>query len=402
MKISFKKSINYETFFILLLILVWTRLIIVSYVYQTICLIPGLKAFADYLKIFIYIFASVLSIPYMFKIIKIKDIIFFLIFFVLYFLNINMFSRTSLYLEKNMVEILFINLPAYFIGLGMIKEKHIQVLYNWSKVCIIAILLHFLIFGLQSEIGNSSNAENMSTAYRLLQHLCLITTMSFKNKWKNNILYIIIGFTLLLASGSRGALLCFIIMCICCYLLSGFTIKKIFLSLFILVTVLLIYFNLYHFLKIVSSFLQQLNLSTRIIDSFLTGNFMNDNGRYEIKNYMIKVLKNNHWHGLGIAGDRNLISWMAYSHNILIEMILSYAIVLGSAIILVLFVIVLRAYFFADITQRFFIISLIFGGGLFKLFLSSSYLMEFQFFMLLGYCIMIVRNTNKLKFIIRK
>ena len=388
-----KTKYSYEDFFILLMILVWTRLILVSYVYQTFCLIPGLSSVANILKISVYVIAVLGALQYLISKIRLLDIIVYLFIVIAYIINQDVFPRTAEYLQLNMVEILFISIPAYFVGLGMVKREYINILFKWSKISLIAIVLHFMVFGLQSDTTGSL-AEDMSLAYRLIPHLCLIAVYTFNEHKKSNWLYLIVGCFILLACGTRGAVLCFAVMCFACYLMSGFTRNKLIITTIGLTLLLFLYFNFSSFIMLIANFLQQFGLSTRIADALLLGNFTNDNGRFEIAEFMFQLVKDNNWKGFGIAGDRGWIPWMAYSHNIAIELIVSYGLLVGIILFIVILFIIARSFSIADFKQKCFIIAMIFGGGFFKLFLSSSYLLEFQFFMLLGYSVNIIRNRR--------
>ena len=72
--------------------------------------------------------------------------------------------------------------------------------------------------------------------------------------------------------------------------------------------------------------------------------------------------------------------------------------IIGTMILIIISVLLISAFVYSNKHEKAFLLVMIFGGGFFKLFLSSSYLLEFQFFMLMGYCLCLIRKYRKRKF----
>ena len=396
-KLGIKRKLNKEDCFIILLIMVWIRLIIVSYIYQAVLLIPHLSNFANVLKIGIYILVITLSLPFILKKIKFRDVIFGLFICIIFVVNISVYPQTAEYLTKN-ADLFAIAFFSFYVGLVMENDKCISVLYSWSQLCMVAIIIHFIVFGLQSEVANGAG-ENMGLAYRILPHFCLIAMYALNEKKVWDIVLSMVGGILLVACGARGALLCGILFLVFYGIFISSPKSKWLLFPVIGGVVIFIYSNLSFCVKILGSVMNSMGYSTRILDAVLTGVLFDDNGRSEIKQFMFDLALKKPWIGYGIAGDRGWSSWMTYSHSIWLELFVSYGFIIGTMILIIISVLLISAFVYSNKHEKAFLLVMIFGGGFFKLFLSSSYLLEFQFFMLMGYCLCLIRKYRKRKFL---
>ena len=367
-----KTKLKKEDFFKILLVLVWTRTILTSYVYQTLLRIPLIGDLALEIKYFVYILAILFALPALCKQLKISDYLFGLACLILYFINLNIFPKTHDYLITNGVSILCVSAAAYYIGVSLNKDEYITLLYKWSKVCIYMMLLYFFVIGFHSEEGREVS-ENMGMAYRLLPHLVLVLLYFLKYRKKNDLVATIIGTFLLLACGTRGPFIAVLIF-VAVYIAFFMELKRkwIFISIFGILAILLTV-SPGILLSPLTGIMDKLGLSTRIIDAFVSGNLNDDNGRNEIAFTMINLLKQNNYHGFGLAGDRGIVSWMAYSHNIVIVLMMTFGAAAGLLIFGLVVFIVVKALVLSNMVEREFIVSLIFGGSLFKLFLQQVF-----------------------------
>ena len=386
--------LSVEDRFKILLVLVWTRTILTSYAYQTLLRIPLISQFADGIKIFIFIISTLLAISIILKRLKLVDIFLGIVVVLGYYINIDLFPRTAEYLINNIIAILCIAFPAYYIGASMFKEEYIDVLYKWSRICLYAIIVYFLVFGFKAEVGRSE-AENMGVAYRILPHLVMVMLYAIKNRGKKDIILSIIGSVLLLACGTRGpvaGLVLFLAVYVVFFYQSR---KKWYLVMFLSIIALIMLIDLRILIEPITLLLEHFGFSTRVVNALLSGEITNDNGRNEIALTMMNMLKENNYHAFGLAGDRNIVSWMAYSHNIILELWISFGLYFGTFVFVLVCYILIRAIVLANYNEKGFIIALIFGGGFFKLFFTSSFLLEYQFFFLIGYCVRIIRKYRK-------
>lgn len=402
-KIKIRKltQLSGEDRFKILLVLVWTRTILTSYAYQTLLRIPFINQFADGIKIFVFIFATLFAMSVIIKRQKLVDIILGIVVVVGYFINIDLFPRTAEYLLNNVVTILCIAFPAYYIGISMCKEEYIDTLHRWSRICLYAIIVYFLVFGFKAEVGRAE-AENMGVAYRILPHLVMVMLYAVRKREKIDILLAIIGSVLLLACGTRGpvvGLALFLAVYVVFFYQSK---KKWYLVAGLSIVSLLMLVDMRILIDPISLLLEHFGFSTRVVNALLSGELANDNGRNEIAFTMMSMLKANNYHAFGLAGDRNVVLWMAYSHNIILELWITFGLYFGTFVFALICYILIRAVFLANSNEKGFIIALVFGGGFFKLFFTSSFLLEYQFFFLIGYCINIIRKYRKKRIVFNR
>lgn len=395
MKLPMKQGkITYKNAYLILLVLIWTRTSIVSYVFSTLRLFPVIGRYSDAIKIMLYLIASGLAIPYFTKKLKIRDYVFLMIVIIMYFFNVLFYTNTSDFLIENAIYILVINFSAYFIGVVMENDDDINIIYRCSQVSIIAFLLFFSIFGFQPE-ASRDNMENMGLAYRILPHACMVILYSLKNRKMLDVALSIISAVLVLACGVRGAiisLLAFVLVYVVIFY--HFRYKWSILSVVATVSAFLaIQFDKVAVYLII--LFNKFGLSTRVIETLMLGTTLEDEPRRRIKEWMFEAIQLHPYRGYGIAGDRNLIPTVVYSHAFWLEMWVSYGLLFGTIIMIVIFTVIIRAILKGNSNQVGFIVAMIFGGGLFKLIVSSSYLFEFEFFLLVGYSVGIIRRKNK-------
>nr|WP_142380780.1 O-antigen ligase family protein [Staphylococcus hominis] len=197
--------------------------------------------------------------------------------------------------------------------------------------------------------------------------------------------------------GSRGAILCitvFIILKI--MFLNG---KNKFYNLLIKVVVIvfvsLFIFNYKAILYELYLFLVNNNIESRTIQLFLSDELYLS-GRDSIYIVLIKYIIEHPIMGFGIGGDRRILSGEAvYAHNILIEVIGNFGLLIGLFVLFVLFTIILYALFnFKGKNKTMIIIWL--SIGFVHLFISSSYLIEMKFWIFIGLLINIMFIKTKI------
>jgi O-antigen ligase len=111
-------------------------------------------------------------------------------------------------------------------------------------------------------------------------------------------------------------------------------------------------------------------------------------GRDFLYKVVIEEVKNNPILGIGLAGDRRLIN--TYVHNIVLEILANFGTIIGSAFIILLALISFKTLFLSN-KKVFDMISIWISIGLVHLIISSSYLLDFKFWIFLGLAIRHIR-----------
>jgi len=243
---------------------------------------------ADGIKAAVYIVATIFALDVILKRQKIGDVIFGIAFIAGYFVNIDMFPKSQVYLMDNAVKILCIAVPAYYIGTSMDKDEYIDLLYKWSRICLCAIFVYFVIFGFKAEAGRPE-AENMGVAYRILPHLVTVLLYTLNEKRKSDIILSAIGLVLLLACGTRGPVIG-IVAFLVFYIVLFYHSKQKWLIVGILAAIsILMMVNIEILINPLISILEHFGFSTRVVNALLAGEISNDNGRNEIALTMMNV-----------------------------------------------------------------------------------------------------------------
>lgn len=139
-----------------------------------------------------------------------------------------------------------------------------------------------------------------------------------------------------------------------------------------------------------------LNLSTRILDKFISGELGNDSGRSSIKIVFYKILDNsNSITGIGYFGSQRF--GYIYPHDIILDFQLSYGYILGDILLASICCLCVLAIYYSKTKHERGMIIMMFSFTIIKLFLSSTFLTEMFFYALIGYCckILLDKKTQK-------
>ncbi|MDO5424009.1 MAG: O-antigen ligase family protein [Eubacteriales bacterium] len=134
--------------------------------------------------------------------------------------------------------------------------------------------------------------------------------------------------------------------------------------------------------------LNKSNINSRTIAMLLDGSFMNENGRDRISSMTLELIKNQGIFGSGAFGDRPLIGphyYWGYCHNIALEFLVDFGVILGTILLVVLAVKCITYYLNCDSWEQAGIFIAIFAVNI-KLFFSDTF-WGFSYFWLLLSCL---------------
>ena len=377
-------KITAEHFFGFFLTLFWGKDIIFSYIRAILVHIPYINYVADYIIPMLMFICLCFAFPYLIINISKNDILFVCGVLLIYILNILIFP-----LNEELTKIsgtFFLSVfPLYFIGLRFEAAKHWRILYIMSVVNIWAYTSYYLIFGSNSfDAYQGSYTSFMGRAYILLPQL-LCAFIGVLNK-KNilNIATAIMGFILLLMCGNRGSLV-LLLLFIVFYLLFNVDLKK---RIYVYVgTISVLGLLLYHYeillTMIVSTFVKY-GLSVRVFERLSAGTFFESSGRNVLIKELIPAIWDNPIIGYGLCSDRTITG--SYAHNYAFELWTAFGIIFGSIVLIATIFVIISAWIKSRDIESKGVLLLLICVGFFKLFISSSFLLEGLFFMLIGYC----------------
>ncbi len=138
--------------------------------------------------------------------------------------------------------------------------------------------------------------------------------------------------------------------------------------------------------EIIVSIATRMNISGRLIEMILSGDILSDSGRNRIWKIAIEIIKENGIRGAGFYGDRYIIGrsyYWGYCHNIFLELWIDYGTVMGTALIIILAVSILRM-FIKNQDDEWTVLLIIFLSCCVKLYFSNSFWYHKFFWGLLG------------------
>ncbi len=375
--------------FVVLASLIWTKGTLFVYFKSVMRQLPLFGLISDDIIIpFIVVLLVVMSIPFILRKLRITDIGLYIGIVLIYCFSYLINTDNGLFLSKNAGLILLNTVPVYFIGCSIQEEKMIDLFYKLSLCSIVCMFLY------NNFIGLLEKNEYMSEAYRILPHICLVIYYTLKKPRVLNITISLIGLITLISFGNRGTLFLIALFVVAClFFFRTYKHKALIRFLFIVSMSLLVVFSdsiLLWLVKIVGN----MGMSTRAIDLFLEGQFFISKSRDNLKDLVWDGIMENPVFGYGIGGDRCFVP--LYAHDILYEMWASFGLLFGTIIIVYIVLLFCKAIKQSNNEKSKVFIWLLVCCAFIKLFISSTYLNEPLFFLMLGICTSVIRlNTHK-------
>lgn len=298
-----------------------------------------------------------------------------------FLLHYLMFPENRMYQKELVFPLYFMCLPA-FIYSSAVRDwevlKEIMTKASYVVFSIGALLGLLIVFG-RASIG----AYSQSFSYYLLLPAVMSTNEFLDTVSLKSIVLALISFLLMLALGSRGA-----IMCICVFIMLSLlrrpkTLRHAQIIAYLLIVMAAIVIGLCfdELLMYMQGLLSKFGLRSRNISLFLRPDVYLS-GRDSYYSEVIARIIDHPFAGLGIAGDRYILGG-SYVHNIFIEILANYGVVIGMLVILGLLVLQLR-FCFCGNEQQYEMFSVWVSIGFVPLLVSGSYLTEMTFWILLG------------------
>jgi surface polysaccharide O-acyltransferase-like enzyme len=347
-----------------------------------------------------------LAIKPIVKRLKIKDIMFLLIILFMFFLSILFYPDNF----DNIIDIFprfFLSVfPYYFLGRAIrdfeILNRYLSMV---SKYVISAAVVYYLITLFSA---GAIVSDNMSFSYFLLPSVLFMLFVTLEDSYFKNWIFSALGIIVTIMAGTRGPLVCILAFCILYFLLNYNNFKTLlkYIPLFALGVFVTLSNIFTEWLTAFNVTMLNYGINLRIIQKFLLNDLLNSSGRDILQEMIINGIKKQPLQGYGLMGDRNVAYGFAdgmggsYAHNILLELLCQYGVILGSILILLIFTVVLGALIAENNRQNKHMIAILISLGLIKLFMSGSYLLEPYFFLLLGISVnslKLYKNNNTLR-----
>lgn len=145
-------------------------------------------------------------------------------------------------------------------------------------------------------------------------------------------------------------------------------------------------------LPLLNDWFDSIGISSRSLNMLLDGDITSDSGRLAIRTFFIEKLMEHPFIGIGLFGDR-LYEDVAYCHNIVLEIVLDFGIILGGAFVIIGIIKLISSYCKSDSDNRNRIVRY-FCALVIPFMTSGSYLINSNFAIFLGLCFLISKQQK--------
>lgn len=308
--------------------------------------------------------------------------------FVLHFL---FFPENRIYLREISFSFFFICIPAFVYSMCLADWN---VLYKVMKKVSWIVFAFGMMTGIQIVLGGvTAGTYSMALSYYILLPAILFIDEFFDRFSLKALLGAFLSVLVILALGSRGAILCIAIFMILKMIRpkTKLRYKNILFNVAILVSTILVFLNLEPILVSLNDFLLKFDINSRSLMIFLNED-IHLSGREDIYQYVLGEMADHPLFGVGLGGDR--VAGLGYSHNLFLELGANFGVIIGGILSIILMILLLHACFLKD-HRKSHMVMIWLCLGFVHLMVSGSYLTEMKFWILLGLVIHVLFLTSK-------
>ncbi len=340
----------------------------------------------ELVSLFFYImifFVYLINFKYVLN--RISKIILFIIitFFVIMLFNYILYPDTFKYIGKDNIPFFLFGFLS-FIFYTSLKNKDIFFILFIKSVYIQSF---FSILYLSSINFNNNIIYSMSYSYYIFPLLLLLIWKMFKSFKIIDLFLFLLNLFFLIIIGSRGPLVAIMIFLIILFAnkIIKFRNKSQFLINVSLVTFLfLLIININKIISNLLNILSNQGIKSRTISTVLdsSANFLS--GRDKVFFYTLDYINKRPVFGYGVLGDRKVLSFIgqAYPHNIFLEILMQYGIIIGFLILIALLGLIFYRFLKrSNNKERYFFA---FNLGFLPLLVTGSYLTFYNFWLFLA------------------
>lgn len=392
-----KERTHNDIIFTVFMALVWADSILLRYIRVVLQMIPYIWQHADLILSLSFILTLGLSLGAMLRSVYIKEMFYVMAMYAVFYLHFYGYPLNTMYFYNQGGITITECFPMFLIGLcayRINRETTMRIMSQISIASIFAFIIYTTVF---SRIDATTLRDgDMHGAYTLLPHICLafMGMLRKPNIW--NISALTVGSVFLLFLGNRGSMLCLGVCVIVTILFSG-RLKRpwLFLCLSALAMAILFLFGLLDFLH---NMAEKYEFSLRIFEKMESGELASSSGRDRIQNRVWEYIWMYPMMGLGLFSDRRVAGGF-YAHNIIPEVLIHHGVVIGTLLLGLFAYLFVGTYRYLRRENHFAkdLYGALLFGVVFKLFLSSSYLMEPYFFFTLGFALAAMSECRKIK-----
>jgi O-antigen ligase len=294
---------------------------------------------------------------------------------------------------------ILLSVSCYVVGRSITDFAKFKYYLNVTAI-IIGISSFLLLF-----VFKVAEEESYSQYYGYIALPAAIISVSvFFEKFKfPHLLNLILCLLVIIFSGARGPFVCLGLFIGIKFLLNtGISLKK---RITLIIIACMLLTIILFFLKDILFYLSEVGankgFSLRLVSRLADKSLFADEGRDMLRKYSVQLLLDNPFFGVGIYNDRIILANEMganagetsgfYPHNIFLEVLLHFGLIIGSLMILWFLWIVFKAIFKSKKKDAKDVILVFLGFGFFPLLFSESYLRTGLFFLFLGLCINVLK-----------
>ena len=376
-----------------LLSCVWTQSILLYFARTFVSRLSVIGSFSHLFIPTVFVVGVLLSFRYLAKKIAIKDVMFYLVFLIYFYLCYYLYPANSKVLDDYSVIFLLNSLPVYFVGLSTNISKSFNLLRFVSILSIIVLgLILFVMGGSEVYELNSETGQQAMFSFGLLPCLLFLSWSFLESFSYIDLFVVILGIFEMLSLGTRGPIVCVIVFFIIYMLFFKHYKSPIMSKIIFFIVGCVLYLIIEPIMLGLSVLLPSLGMSSRITTMYLENSLQDTTGRDSIAEHLWAIISRDFWQGYGLGGDRILVG--SWSHNFFLEVFVTFGIVLGAVIILWLLILIIRCFIKEKQSVNAKFLLLLICCSIVKLMISSSFIQEPMLYFLVGYLVNILRHNS--------
>lgn len=317
-------------------------------------------------------------------------------FYILYFLTYLLISSINLSSTEHFVRIgtdLFISIIGYIIASSITDFNYLQRSLNIVSFLItISMFFLIVIFNVYGDLNYSQTLAYLTLPAAIISANALFEKLNFYQ-----LINFITSNVLIFISGARGPLIAtglFLLLRTLGSLSSKNNRFYLLIMMSFIFGIIIFYSNtILHTLDFIVS---KYSFSSRLVNFFNNEQILQDDGRNRLWQCSYDILSHYPAFGVGLGCERYLLNSMVYGspysamgnypHNIFLELLVQYGIIIGTAIIIYFSYMIVRALLNSKDRSYKNIVMIFIGIGFFPLLFSGSYINAPLLFALLGFC----------------
>lgn len=310
-----------------------------------------------------------------------------LLFVVHYFV----FPQNQAHMQSLFLDIFLISMPAFTYSMAI---SDFDIFKRSMRHAAHIVMVFGTLTAAYSFTGRASVGEySMSLSYYMLLPALIYLDRLIDNFCFKRLFLVVVSLVVILSLGARGPVMCIGVFFLLKIMKPHAKWTKLrvfgFGSLIAGLVGGVVFF--YEILLLLDNLLRSLGISSRTLRLFMQGS-VHLSGRERLYQLVVPEILDSPFIGIGIAGDYRIIG--NYVHNIFIEVLGNFGVIVGGIFIMVFLTWVLRLLLKSN-TQVFGLVSLWLSLGFVHLMVSGSYLVDIQFWIFLGLVVNLSLGTGR-------